>query len=75
MEFRFKAQKLFIISIIALLCFNFPFISVFNKPSFIFGVPQLYFFLFLCWLMMIAVIYLLMYNRKDNSKSDLNKDE
>jgi len=37
---------------------NFPFIHVFSTPRRIFGIPALYLYLFLGWMISICIIYL-----------------
>lgn len=44
--------------ILSLVMMNYPFISIFNKPYFPFGIPLLYLYLILGWLLSIFVIYL-----------------
>ncbi len=45
--------------IAGMIIFNFPVMSIFNKPHFILGVPMLYFFIFFLWLWVIFFTYLL----------------
>ena len=44
--------------VMGLIMMNYPFISIFNKPSSHFGIPLLYLYLMLGWLFSIFIIYL-----------------
>lgn len=44
--------------VLGLIMMNYPFISIFNKPSSPFGIPLLYLYLILGWLFSIFIIYL-----------------
>lgn len=39
------------------LLLNFPLLSVFNKPVFVFGVPLLFFYVLLAWSLLIFFTY------------------
>jgi len=41
--------------ILAALLFNPPILSIFSAPHFVFGIPLLYFYLFVAWGLIIAV--------------------
>ena len=42
--------------LLGLLLFNFPLISMFNRPNLILGVPALYFYLFCAWFLLIVLV-------------------
>ena len=44
--------------VLGLVMMSYPFISIFNKPTLMFGIPLLYLYLFLGWLFSIFIIYL-----------------
>jgi hypothetical protein len=47
--------------LLGLLLFNFPLISIFNRPTLIFGVPALYLYLFCAWLLLIVLVLIVSY--------------
>ena len=49
-----------------MLLINFPFVSIFDKPVFIFGIPLLYVYLIVGWLCSIIVIYIFTKRLKDD---------
>ncbi|WP_367389616.1 hypothetical protein [Lewinella sp. LCG006] len=52
-----KSSKLIFISILAAICFNFPFLGLLGKLRLIMGIPQLYLMLFVIWLLIIIATY------------------
>ncbi|NBB29021.1 hypothetical protein [Cellulophaga sp. BC115SP] len=58
MKESLKEQRLFIISCLFLLLYNFPIISIFNLDTQIAGIPSLFLYVFVLWLILIIVIYL-----------------
>jgi hypothetical protein len=44
--------------VLGLATMNYPFISIFNKPTLPFGIPLLYLYLFWGWFFSIVIIYL-----------------
>jgi hypothetical protein len=44
--------------ILGIIMMNYPFIHIFYTPSTIFGIPALFLYLFIGWLVSICVIYL-----------------
>jgi hypothetical protein len=52
-----KDQKLFMLSLLALLLFNFPILSIFNIQENINGMPLLFLYIFLVWLLLIVLIF------------------
>jgi hypothetical protein len=53
---------------LGLIMMNYPFLSIFNKPAFPFGIPMLYLYLLLGWLISIFVVYL--FSRAADKESD-----
>ncbi len=49
-------QRLVAVFIAAALLFNYPILSLFDRPEAIFGLPVLYVFMFVVWGVVIAVI-------------------
>ena len=44
--------------VLGLVMMNYPFLSIFNKPTLPFGIPLLYLYLNLGWLFSIFIVYL-----------------
>lgn len=49
-------QRLIAVFLTAALLFNYPLLSLFDRPEPIFGLPMLYVFIFVVWASVIAVI-------------------
>lgn len=58
--------------VLGLIMLNFPFISIFNKPTTLFDIPLLYLYLQTGWLISIFVIFLFV---KANNLSQENIDK
>jgi len=56
--------------VMGLIMMNYPFISIFNKPSSPFGIPLLYLYLILGWLFSIFIIYLFSRAAAKDSKTE-----
>jgi len=65
-----KEQKLILISILFLILFNFPILSIFNIGGSINGVPTLYMYVFLVWILFIVAIYRILRKEDKESKKD-----
>ena len=66
-----KEQKLIIISVLFLILFNFPIISIFNKGGNINGIPTLYMYVFFVWILFIIIIFnVLRKSSKENQKDE-----
>lgn len=44
--------------VLGLVMMNYPFISIFNKPTLPFGIPLLYLYLLIGWCFSIVIVYL-----------------
>ncbi|MBV7268014.1 hypothetical protein [Winogradskyella luteola] len=53
-------QKLIILSIVAFIVMNIPFLLVFNTEGAVFGIPTLYFSIFGIWLVVIIISYVVL---------------
>lgn len=53
-------QKLIILSIVAFIVMNIPFLLVFNIEGAVFGIPILYFSIFGIWLVVIIISYVVL---------------
>jgi hypothetical protein len=51
--------------LLGLLLFNYPLISMFNRPTLMFGVPTLYLYLFSAWFLLIALILIVSHVKPD----------
>lgn len=65
-----KEQKLIFISLLFLILFNFPILSIFNLEGSINGIPTLYMYVFLVWILFIAVIFSVLRKEGKESKKD-----
>ena len=55
-EFESKGQQFMALCMIGMLLFNYPILSLFNRPGTLFGVPFVYAYLFIAWAGLIAVM-------------------
>ncbi|MEM1322983.1 MAG: hypothetical protein AAGG75_22145 [Bacteroidota bacterium] len=62
-----RTSKLIGLFLLGLILLNFPIINLFSKEDFLFGIPSLYIYLFLVWLLLIIFIAMIV-RRKDNKK-------
>jgi TRAP-type C4-dicarboxylate transport system permease small subunit len=57
MQNNFKHQKLILFSILLLLLFSYPLISIANKALLVAGIPLLFVYIFVVWIMAIIILY------------------
>ena len=61
--------------ILGIIMMTFPFLHIFNKPILLFGVPLLFLYLTVGWIISIIVIYLFMIaSRHDNKAKEENSE-
>jgi len=53
-----KGQRLVALCMLGMLLFNYPVLALFNVSSLLFGVPVLYFYIFIAWAALIALMAL-----------------
>lgn len=53
-----KGQRLVALCMLGMLLFNYPILALFNVSSLLFGVPVLYFYIFIAWAALIALMAL-----------------
>jgi Na+-driven multidrug efflux pump len=57
--------------ILGIIMMTFPFLHIFNRPVFLFGLPLLFLYLIVGWFISIVVIYLFMIaSRHENEQTD-----
>ena len=61
--------------ILGIIMMTFPFLHIFNKPVQLFGVPLLFLYLMLGWMISIIVIYLFMKASLHENKATDEKNE
>lgn len=61
--------------ILGIIMMTFPFLHIFNKPILLFGVPLLFLYLTVGWIISIIVIYLFMLASRHEDKSTEEKNE
>ncbi len=59
------AGKLFFTSLVFLVLLNYPLIQIVNKPVLLGGIPLLYLYIFIVWILMILALYRLFKNKHD----------
>jgi RsiW-degrading membrane proteinase PrsW (M82 family) len=57
MQSKLKQQKLTLFSVLLLVLFTFPFISVANRAAMFAGVPVLFLYILIVWIITIVVLY------------------
>ncbi|QWV95022.1 hypothetical protein KP004_07555 [Geomonas oryzisoli] len=66
---RLKLKDTWVICfVLGLVMMNYPFISIFNKPTLPFGIPLLYLYLLIGWVFSIFIVYL--FSRAARKDSD-----
>lgn len=66
-----KAQKLTLISLLFLIFFNFPMLSIFNSGDSINGIPTLYIYVFFIWVLFIVLVFnIIRKESKENSRDE-----
>ncbi len=59
--------------VLGVIMMNYPFLHIFNKPIFLWGIPLLYLYLMVGWLVSIFVIFL--FTKAIDSNKDRDKGE
>jgi Na+-driven multidrug efflux pump len=74
---RLKLRESWLIFfILGIIMLTFPFLNIFNKPVLLFGVPLLFLYLTVGWLISIIVIYLFVIaNRHENGATDEKNEQ
>lgn len=65
-----KQQQYIILFVAMLLLFNFPLLSIYNKPSLVDKVPILYRYVFLAWLASILLLFAITETREEKERRD-----
>ena len=55
-EFESKGQRFVALCMLGLLLFNYPILALFNVTGTVFGVPLLYAYIFIAWVVLIAMM-------------------
>lgn len=66
--------KLFLLGILAVLLFNFPLLSLPNKITLIFGIPQLYVYVFGVWFILLLLVFLIVENKSSEKTKGKNHE-
>ena len=51
-----KSPRLVALCILGALLFNYPILALFNKQGFVLGIPLLYAYIFLAWILLVAAM-------------------
>ena len=65
-------ERLLALALCGAICLNYPFMSLFNKASTLFGIPVLYLYLFLVWSGFILLVTLIL-ARKGRKKAVIER--
>ena len=65
-----KEQKLIFISVLFLILFNFPVLSIFNIDESINGIPTLYMYVFFVWMLFIMLIFNVLRKEGNENQGD-----
>jgi uncharacterized membrane protein (DUF485 family) len=57
MQSKLKQQKLTLFSVLLLTLFTYPFISIANKAAVVAGIPVLFLYILVVWIIAIIVLY------------------
>lgn len=57
MQSKLKQQKLTLFSVLLLVLFSYPLISIANKAALLFGIPVLFLYIFIIWIIAIVILY------------------
>ncbi|ABI56021.1 hypothetical protein ACN2MM_03930 [Alkalilimnicola ehrlichii MLHE-1] len=58
-----RTERIVALALLAALLFNYPLLSLFARDGWVFGLPVLYVYLFLSWLLIILLTGLVLYRR------------
>jgi hypothetical protein len=62
---KFNGRRLAGLFLLGMLLFNFPLISLFNRPVLTLGIPVLYLYLFAAWLLIIFLMLVVSRTKPD----------
>lgn len=65
MKSGLKNQYLWVVFILGVILLNYPILAIYNIPEIWFGMPVLYFFVFLFWLLLILATFLIILKLKN----------
>lgn len=60
-----KAQALLIVFVFAFMGLNYPLLNIVNRKAWIAGLPVLYWYLLVCWIVIILAMYWIVKNFKN----------
>ena len=63
-EFESKGQRFAALSMLGMLLFNYPVLTLFNVPDALFGVPLLYAYIFAAWALLVGLMALVVETRR-----------
>lgn len=59
-----KTSKIISIAFLVFVLLNFPILGLFGKPYFLFGIPLLYLYIFIVWIIMIIFLAFMMRDKR-----------
>ena len=66
-ESKRQNERLIVIMIIGVIALNYPLLSLFSKAKLVFGIPVLYYYLFIVWFIFIGCVAVIL--GKNNASS------
>ncbi|MCG8486254.1 MAG: hypothetical protein AB2551_13415 [Candidatus Thiodiazotropha sp.] len=67
-------ERLIVLFLLGVLVLNYPLLHLFGTGSLWLGIPVLYLYLFICWLLIIVFLALLMEARRSGERDSLRRD-
>ncbi|WP_188439168.1 hypothetical protein [Belliella aquatica] len=64
MKSGLKNQYLWVVFVLGVILLNYPILAIYNIPEVWFGIPVLFFFVFLFWLLLILATFLIILKLK-----------
>lgn len=71
---RSRRERLIALTIVSVLAFNYPLLSLFNYPILVLGIPLLYLYLFCVWAIFIALVAWILESQSRRTKGDADND-
>ncbi|OQW95860.1 MAG: hypothetical protein BWK79_00940 [Beggiatoa sp. IS2] len=71
---RSRRERLITLTIVSILAFNYPLLSLFNYPILVLGIPLLYLYLFCTWAIFIALVAWILESQSRRTKNDSDND-
>lgn len=67
-------ERLIVLFLLGVILLNYPLLHLFGAGSVWLGIPVLYLYLFICWLLFIVLLALLMETRRSSERESLRRE-